>query len=314
MSKKDELKTYISNIQHFNVHDGNGFRTTVFFQGCGLRCKWCQNPELISLRPVRIYNANLCKKCGACLEVCSAKAIFLNCDEKLSYDENVCKCCMNCEKECYFGATSFSSHYMTVSEVLEECLKDEVFYQYHGGGVTLSGGEPFLHHKFIRALLIELKNKGINTTIETAGMVPWENIELCLPYIDTFFYDLKLIDKSKRKYWLGTDNDMMLENLRRLSEKNSNIVIRIPLISGVNDSEEEFSQMIQFVDTLGIVKFIHILPFHQMGMGKYEMLGLKYELEEIEVSNEKRIKWCADYAINSGYKVDIGGSGFIGEI
>ncbi len=273
MSKQSDIKTYVSNIQHFNVHDGNGFRTTVFFQGCALHCKWCQNPELISLVPVRMYNKSVCVKCGVCIEVCKENAISLYEDEELYFDDAKCAKCLQCEKECYFEATNFSSHIMTVSDVLKECLKDKTFYQYHGGGVTLSGGEPLLHREFVCELLEEFKKNEVNTTIETAGMVPWKNIEECLPFVDTFFYDLKLIDSNKRKYWLGTDDDTMLENLKKLSKFGKNIVIRIPLIPAVNDEKEEFSKIIKFVDELDCVSYIHILPFHQMGMGKYEMIN-----------------------------------------
>lgn len=307
------LETYISNIQHFNVHDGNGFRTTVFLQGCGLRCKWCQNPELISALPVMIYNKELCYGCGQCKLSCRGKAILSNENGQLQYDASKCKKCFQCENECYFGAISFSSHLMSVDDVIKECLKDQLFYNYHNGGVTLSGGEPLLKAEFVNQLLLQLKNNKINTTVETSGFVPWENIEKNIPFIDTFFYDLKLINRSKREYWLGTDNDCILNNLMKLSSKHTNIVIRIPLIPGVNDSKEEYSAIINFVDQLQSIKFIHILPFHQLGQRKYEMIRENYELANLNMPTQGVIDWCKNYAISHGYNVDIGGSKFTEE-
>lgn len=306
-------ETYISNIQHFNVHDGNGFRTMVFFQGCGLRCKWCQNPELISVLPVMMYNKDLCHECGQCESVCERNAILSKKNGRMQYDVTKCRQCLCCEGECYFGAIRFSSHLMCVDEVVEECLKDQVFYKYHNGGVTLSGGEPLLQSDFAKDLLVQLKHNKINTTVETAGFVPWENIEKSIPFIDTFFYDVKIIDKKKRKYWLGTDDDCMLKNLEKLSLKHNNIIIRIPLIPEVNDSETEFSSIIDFVNQLQNIKYIHILPFHQLGQRKYEMIRADYELADRDTPTKEVINWCMNYAISHGYHVDIGGSGFTGK-
>lgn len=307
------IETYISNIQHFNVHDGNGFRTTVFFQGCGLRCKWCQNPELISKLPVMMYNKELCHKCGQCQNVCTDNAICMGAYSGLEYDASKCRRCFQCENECYFGAMRFSSHLMSVEEVVKECLKDRLFYQYHNGGITLSGGEPLLNAEFAHQLLVKLKEHKINTTVETAGFVPWENIEGNLPFIDTFFYDLKLIDKDKMKYWLGTDDDCMLDNLKKLASLHANIVIRIPLIPGVNDSKEEFSAIIDFVEQLDGIEYVHILPFHQLGQSKYEMIRQNYELETMDDPKREVLDWCENYAKEHGYDVDIGGSKFTGK-
>lgn len=266
MSDSD-LKAYIGNIQHCNVHDGNGFRTTVFFQGCGMRCKWCQNPELQPIKPidVRVDTDNLYEK---------------------------------------------SSRLMTVVEVFEECLKEESFFKYHSGGVTLSGGEPMLHKEYCLKLLQELKGRNINTAVETAGYVPFETIEVIYKYVDTFLYDVKLISEDKRKLWLGIEDELDLENLKRLSLIHNKIVIRIPLIPDVNDINEEFNKIVDFISEIEGIEYIHILPFHQLGAEKYKRIGVKYEMENVPLNDVDRLINCKKLLEEKGYKVDVGGKGF----
>ncbi len=266
MSDSD-LKAYIGNIQHCNVHDGNGFRTTVFFQGCGMRCKWCQNPELQPLTPieVRIDDAATCEP---------------------------------------------SSKLMSVDEVFTECAKEAFFFKYHGGGVTLSGGEPLLQKDFCLSLLQRLRSEGINTAVETAGYVPFGNIEIVSKGVDTFLYDVKLISKDKRKTWLGVGDEHDLENLKRLSLIHDKIVIRIPLIPNVNDINEEFNNIVDFISEIEGIEYIHILPFHQLGAEKYKRIGAKYEMENAPLNDADRITNCKKLLEEKGYKVDVGGKGF----
>jgi pyruvate formate lyase activating enzyme len=299
---------YISNIQHFNVHDGNGFRTTVFFQGCGLKCKWCQNPELQNMEPVMMYNASLCTGCNACVEACKNQALSRS-NDKIVFHEKECNQCLQCEDECYYLSRTFSSHKMSVEAVYREVIKDKPFYM-DGGGITLSGGEPLIYDEFCMSLIKRLQDDNISVIIETAGFVIWNVFIKLAPYVDIFFYDLKLIDAEKRMEWLGTNNDCMLENLQKLAKIHSRIVIRIPLIPGVNDTEAEFESMIQFVDDLHTIKYIHILPFHQLGAEKYNIIGMPYEMKNVQEYNEGRIHACTVIAKQHGYHVDIGGTAF----
>lgn len=299
---------YITNIQHFNVHDGRGFRNVIFFQGCLLRCRWCQNPETQSLKPVMMYNESVCAGCLACSAACRAGALQYK-GNKFSFQEPLCNLCRNCERECYFAARMFSSKKMTLEEIIAESTREIQFKRGGGLGITLSGGEPLLQGEFCLELAKRLKSQDISLDIETAGYVPWVAIERIKPYVDTFLYDLKLIDETKRRYWLGTDQPLMLDNLQRLAASGARIIIRIPLIPGVNDTDAEFSSLLDFVDSLRIIHEIHILPFHQFGSSKYRMIGRKYDMEQMSEENKNRISICARMGEKRGYRVDVGGSG-----
>jgi len=304
------MKAWIANIQHFNVHDGSGFRTTVFFQGCALKCKWCQNPELKSIGPVLMFNKELCVRCGACINICKNHAIYITDNGELETDTKNCIKCFQCEDECYYLARQFSSKKMSVNEVYKEVIKDEPFFRRSNGGVTLSGGEPFVQIQFCLSLMKKLTEIDVSVNVETAGYVSWRSIEMAVPYVDTFLYDLKLINIKKQLYWVGTDKTIIIDNLKKLSKIHSHIVIRIPLIPRINDTDEEFEAMMKFLDTLEKIQAIHILPFHQLGSLKYELIREKYEMVDIEVNNQERIKACVKIAKQHGYLVDIGGSAF----
>lgn len=258
-------KAYIGRIQHFNVHDGNGFRTTLFFQGCSMKCKWCQNPELQSHSPIQVSN----------------------------------------DEEGY----EYSSQAYTVEEIIRECKKEAFFYRFHSGGVTLSGGEPLIHGEFVASLLKQLEKEGINTVIETAGYVPWKNIELVAPYVDTFLWDVKLISNELRKEWLGVTDSLDLDNLKRISKTHSKIVIRIPLIPDVNTGDE-FEKIVHFLDEIAGISYVHILPFHQFGSSKYKSINKKYEMSGVSLLKKDVIEHCRQQLGEHGYKVDVGGTGF----
>lgn len=305
------LVAYVSHIQHFNVHDGTGLRTTIFFQGCGLRCAWCQNPELLSQEPVMMFQPSICTQCMACVDACPVKALrWVN--GHFSYEKTRCIRCGRCEEACYFLARSLSSHRMTVDAVFGESIRDERFYR-GGGGITLSGGEPLLHRSFVVALLKRFHEHQTNVTVETAGFVPWENIEAVLPYVDTFFYDLKLCTPHLRKTYLGTSSDRMLENLRRLAGQGAHVVLRIPLIPGINDTKEEFGKLLAFADGLENLHEMHILPFHQLGASKYQMIGQAYSLLHLNPADEDHIVRCVHMARAHGYRISRGGAGFQAE-
>ncbi|WP_019552566.1 glycyl-radical enzyme activating protein [Propionispira raffinosivorans] len=303
------MKAEIGKIQHFNVHDGRGIRTIVFFQGCALNCAWCQNPEYIERRPVLMYNDSLCVGCGACISVCKDKAIKID-SAKAIIDWEKCNSCFQCVKQCYFSARTYSSSLNSVEDVFYELMKDECFYEKSGGGVTFSGGEALLQIDFCLNLASRLKEKNISLNIETAGFVPWENIERIIQYTDVFLYDIKLIDRKKSKKYLGTDSLIMLNNLRQLVKKHSKIVIRIPLIPGVND-DDEFEKIISFINTLDAIKTVHILPFHQIGSGKYRMIGKKYSMMNVMENNKYNIEKCRRMMSRFIKDVDVGGSNFI---
>ncbi len=303
------LEANITNIQHFNVHDGPGIRTVVFYQGCPLRCKWCQNPETISKKERVMQDMRLCIRCGACIEACPNAAISYQ-DGALYTDTDRCCLCGKCEDECCTKARTLSSRKKTIDEVYREVMKDEIVYRKSGGGITISGGEPLLYLEFNRELFRCLKAEGIGTAVETAGYVPWEYLRDIAEDTDTFLFDFKADDCDKHKFWTGVENGRIKENLIRLTEIHPNVVVRIPLIPTVNDTEEEFTAMMEFVCRLKRINSVHILPFHQFGAGKYDLLGEPYELGSFKEDNDARVQACVEIAKKRGLKVNLGGTGF----
>ena len=303
----------VSNIQRFSVHDGPGIRTVVFVQGCPLRCKWCQNPEDLRVKPQLLFNPGECIGCGECLKACSRGATVLGNEERISIDRDTCIGCGDCVTVCHPGARKLSGKNLTVQEVFREILKDEEFYKNSNGGVTLSGGEITMFPDFAAELLQLCRNHGIHTAIETCGYASWENMEKTAGFCDLVLYDIKVVDPLKAQKWTGVDNELILENGRKLAELGKSMIIRVPLITGVNDDTEEFSKIVDFTISLRTVKTIHILPFHHLGKSKYEMLDLEYSLAEVAEPDEESIQRCVAVAEGSGLRVSVGGSGFISE-
>jgi len=306
----NQPSAYITDIQRFSVHDGPGIRTIVFLQGCPLSCKWCQNPESISFSPVLMMEQAKCIKCGECIPVCPQKSIYVDESSEIATDRFTCNTCGECEAVCFALARRLSSKLMTDKEVFGVVIRDETFYLNSGGGLTLSGGEPLCQIEFCESLLGMCKKAGISTAVETCGFAGWSNIERVISEIDTFLFDLKMYSSKLHEKWTGVSNELILENLKKLSGLNSNIIIRIPLIPGVNDTNEEFTLMIDFLCAFPNSYDIHILPFHHIGSSKYTQIDLRYELENINEENEERIMACKSIAESKGFKVNIGGHGF----
>lgn len=303
------LTANITNIQHFNVHDGPGIRTVVFYQGCPMRCKWCQNPETISLSPRPMFNPDLCIDCRACIGACPDGALTIR-DGVVRYDPGKCQMCRGCASECYTLARTISSKPMSMEAVYNEVMKDEVVYRKSGGGITISGGEPLLQIDFNIELLKRVKEAGVSTAVETAGNVPREYLDRIAGYVDTFLFDFKLFHNDKHEEWTGVDNTRIKENLNHVCNIHPNVVIRIPLIPTVNDTDEEFTSMMEFVTGLKRINSVHILPFHHFGANKYSMLGDEYELVDFSEDNAERINACIKIAEKYGIKVNLGGTGF----
>lgn len=303
-------KVFVSNIQRYSVHDGPGIRTVVFLLGCPLRCKWCQNPEAIDVNQQLMINSELCAGCAACLNTCRNSAISADSSGKIITDRSKCIKCWKCIDECYYGARQVSGKLYSADQVFDVVKKDDIVYKNTGGGLTLSGGEPTLHIDFSLELLKKSRSHSINTAVETCGYTKWENFEKIMDFTDLFLYDFKLFSAEKHKKWAGVDNSIIKQNLEFLVKDGRNIIIRIPLIPGVNDDEEEFSKMMDYVRSLKSISSVHIMPFHQLGSSKYEMLGIGYQLRDLEENNSINVKRCRDIAAGMGFKVSIGGAGF----
>ncbi len=295
----------VFDIQKYCVHDGPGIRSIVFLKGCSLRCPWCANPESQKLEPELFFDSEKCIGCQACFQICPHGAISIS-DGQILYNRGLCRECCLCSDVCYAEARLRKGVMMGVDEVIEEILKDEIFYINSGGGVTLSGGEPIMQADFSEALLKECKAKGLHTAVETAGHISWSLIEKVIPYTNLFLYDLKHMDPEIHKEHIGVDNRLILDNLAQLSEFEKEIIVRTPIIPGFNDSESEVREIARYVAFLGI-KELHLLPYHNFGRGKYRLLGREYLFQGSREPEKNLVEALKNIAGAEGLKVIIGG-------
>lgn len=269
----------ITDIQRFSVHDGPGIRTTVFLKGCNLNCGWCHNPETIHPRPELQVFPDKCIACGACLTACPHAAHRLA-DTTKHFDRHLCTACGSCARTCYAEALQLVGRLVTPQQVLAEVLEDQPFYANSGGGVTLSGGEPLCQREFCIEILRLCKLVGIHTAIETNLAWPWECVESVLPHIDLVMADIKTMDPILHARWTGQSNDRILDNARRLAGRNLPLIIRTPIIPGVNDNEKTIAEIANFVANLANLRYYELLPYHPLGLSKYTSLGRESPIPE----------------------------------
>ena len=302
-----KIKGYISEIQRFSVHDGPGIRTIVFLKGCPLRCKWCQNPESMNAEREIQFDIQKCISCLNCIKICPNNAITLK-NKKLITDKKLCKLCGRCIEECYTEARKIVGEISTVEEVYNEVEKDKVFYKNTGGGITLSGGEPLLQWKFSVTLLKKCKENSINTAIETCGFAKWENFKAVLEYTDYLLFDIKIANPVLHKEYTGQTNELILSNLMNASKLNKIIVIRLPLIPGVSDSPKNLKETVIISKKVNAIE-IHILPYHEIGVGKYKTVNRHYMLRKTHLPSNKEIEDAKKYIESEGIEVNTGGLG-----
>ncbi len=266
----------IFDIQQFSVHDGPGIRTTVFFKGCNLRCAWCHNPESMKGSPELQIYPEKCIHCGRCLEICAIRCNSLD-NNELHHAREACLACGDCAESCYAGCRQITGRSMHADEVLKVIQRDMPFYQRSGGGVTFSGGEPLLQHEFLLQLLQQSRERLLlHTAVDTAGHVPFAWYEKILPHVSLFLYDLKVMNDALHKEYTGVSNALILENLRKLAVGTHEIIIRIPVIPGVNDNADNMRQTAELLSDLKGIRLVELLPFHPLGESKYRSLGMKY--------------------------------------
>jgi pyruvate formate lyase activating enzyme len=273
---------YVFNVQKYSIHDGDGIRTTIFFKGCPINCAWCHNPESQRFDKELLYFKDRCSGCGKCVQRCPNGANTMI-DGKAELDRSKCNACGVCADWCITQARSIAGKEHTVKELVKEAEKDRHFYEESGGGITLSGGEVMSQDMdFIEQLCRVLYNKGYSVNIDTCGYAPYEDYKRILPYIDTFLYDIKLMDKAEHEKFIGVDNELILENLIKLSADGAKINIRIPTIVGVNATEEFMNDVVNFLKGNNIsVKQVNLLPYHNTGKHKYSKLDREYDTDGI---------------------------------
>jgi pyruvate formate lyase activating enzyme len=297
----------IFDVKKFSIHDGPGIRTTVFFKGCPLDCAWCHNPEGISMAREVIYWEARCARCGTCQELCAQHAILPAPDGSFLTDRDRCVLCGECVQACPFEAREITGREVTVGDVMADVEKDIVFYDESGGGVTVSGGEPLLQPHFLAMLLDACKEKEIHTAVDTTGFATPKVIDEVRHKIDLFLYDLKLMDDEKHQRFTGVSNTLILSNLKWLSDEGHAMVIRVPIIPSINDSEENIVQTGEFVASLAQPHQVDILPYHDTAQDKYRRLDKAYRLPGLNSPAPEQMDDIATTLRRFGLQVTIGG-------
>jgi len=296
----------VFDIKKFSIHDGPGIRTTVFFKGCPLHCVWCHNPESQALQPEIMFLKERCLYCGACQEVCASGAIAW-CGDLQFIQQEKCTLCGACVEACYAEARQMVGREMTAAQMMAEIERDIAFYDESGGGVTFSGGEPLAQPDFLLVLLQSCREKEIHTALDTCGFASWERLNSIREYVDLFLYDLKLMDDARHKKLTGVSNKVILQNLQALSQRGHNIVLRVPVIPGVNDDADNIRQIGEFVAALPHRHRVDILPYHHTAADKYERLHKNYKLGEVRPPSSERMRKIAQTLQKLDLRVKKGG-------
>lgn len=300
---QERIMGTVFDIQRWSLHDGPGIRTNVFLKGCPLRCIWCSNPESQEVHPEVAFFADKCISCGRCVSNCPYGAVNLG-GGKHTINYNLCwsHCYYKkgtetypCTTKCYAKAMEQLGKAYTVEDVIAEVMRDALIYEQSGGGVTITGGEPTSQPDFLRALLQSCKENGLHTVMETCAYVGWGVFEKVLPSVDFVFVDIKLCNPQKHEQYTGVDNALILQNCIALNkyaaEHAMQLVVRTPVIPGINDSEAEIVSIAEFIkENMPAVNIYELLPYHRLGRGKYQNIGKEYSLLDLEPPAEEKMR------------------------
>ena len=303
------IEGWIWDIKKYALHDGPGIRSTVFLKGCPLHCVWCCNPESQRFSPQVIWDKEKCLHCELCVDTCPHQAVAFDELGNREVDQERCEVCGLCAERCPGEAAVLAGRRVTVGEVLDEVGKDAVYYSRSGGGLTLSGGEPLAQPDFAYHLLRAYKTSehGLHATVDTCGSVPWSNFGRVLPYVDLFLYDVKHMDPEKHHRFTGVCNKPILENLKRLDETAKKVIIRVPLIPGCNDDENNIRRTAEFARSLPKIDRVDLLPYHRLGEPKYGRLAVDYFLHDAKTQTQAVVERLKTIVEDYGLKVRIGG-------
>jgi len=300
----NRVKGWVFDIQRYSINDGPGIRTTVFFKGCPLRCLWCDNPESQRSAPEMLFFEPACARCYRCLETCTSGATTVAADSSIQIDRQKCTACGRCVEVCLNQARALSGKLITAHEVLDVVRKDSLFYSNSGGGLTVSGGEPFYQPEFLKEVLRLCQEHGIHTAVETCGYARWSVVQGVLDHIDLFLFDVKHLDPETHLRLTGVDNTLILDNLRRIASRGKELILRAPLIPNCNDGPEELAALANLARELGI-KRIDIVPYHRLGERKYNRLGRTYQMEGVAQYTEEAAERVKSGLAESGLDVRV---------
>ena len=282
----------VFHLQRFSLQDGPGLRTTVFLKGCPLACAWCHNPESQRPAPELLTVESRCIHCGACTELCPSRD---------------CQCCGACVEACPTGARRMAGRWMKTGELLDELLRDRIFFDESGGGVSFSGGEPLLQADFVCDMAAALKAQGVHTVLDTCGFAPTDDLLRVAAQVDLVLFDLKLIDAVRHREATGESNALILANLSALSKCQEAIWLRVPIIPGLNDDAENLEATARIAaQTSGVLR-VDLLPYHATGAEKFGRLDRAYALDALQPPSSERMEAIAARFRAHGLAVTLGG-------
>ncbi|MFN8091096.1 MAG: glycyl-radical enzyme activating protein [Vicinamibacteria bacterium] len=300
MTGRSEVAGRVFDVQRYSLHDGPGIRTTVFLKGCPLACLWCHNPESQSVAPEVLVTAERCLSCGSCVTACEHGA-------PLPGDAR-CTACGACAEACPAGARRLAGRETTVGEVMREVLRDRVFYDDSGGGVTFSGGEPLAQPAFLAALLDACRAAGIHTAVDTCGFAPRDRLMDLAPRVDLFLFDVKLVADARHRALTGVPSAPILANLRALAAAGAAVWVRVPVVPGLTDAEADLAATADLVAALPRAPRVSLLPYHRTGVAKARRLGRALPELDVEPPPRARLEELAALFRERGLVTNIGGA------
>lgn len=300
-------KKSVIDIARGGNHNGPGYRTLVLFKGCPMRCKWCSTPDSQKLETEIGVFQDRCSLCSNCVSICPQKAVEIK-NDKLVIDHSRCDGCAQCMSVCHYKALKQYGTMMSIAELMNIIERDKVLYDYSGGGVTFSGGEPLMTQpEFMADLMRTCKERGISAGIQTCGCVPWSHVDAVLPYADFFLWDIKHMDSEMHRKFTGHGNERILENIHRAAKAGVPLYIRIPVISGYTDSDENIRAICAMAQGLQSVRSVDVIPVHHVGSSRYESLGIEYPIAGLPLISDERALEIKCMIESYGFHCRLGG-------